>query len=197
MLPDVNDREVLFRNAYGDTVQVEDFAALGWNSDGAGSEHTYFRRLAMNTIIPWCKGVGVDIGSQSCPVTDTAIRVDHDQRFRHLQHLDGLAVLRNLDYIAASHVIEDHPNPVQILRGWSQMLKPGGYICLIMPTCERYPKPGEKGCNPSHRYETYPETYMQWALEFPKLIIISLDECRAIRNKFPQTFDTDCVYQLQ
>lgn len=194
------DYENIHLDGYGTKFPISEsaevFRKFDMDSDEAGHQHTLIRRLAMNTLIPFTRGVGIDLGSQKCPVSITAIRIDHDSRFKHLQHIDiDFRQFRNLDYITTSHVLEDFARPLDVLSDMLSCLKVGGFIANIMPHCDIYPKPGEPNCNPAHRYPTWPSTAVEWERAMQdRLRLVQLDECKGLRERYPGCFDFDAVY---
>ena len=49
-----------------------------------------------------------------------------------LPFLDG-----SHDFVVSSHVLEHFPDPIKALREWYRVIKPGGYIVMIVPHKER------------------------------------------------------------
>jgi len=102
-------------------------------------------------FLPFCKGNGVDVGFGGgskvvpdavgidwCPeraVTDPSKKII----FADGRKLDMFAD-KELDYVYSSHMLEDHP-PTEtngILNEWLRAIKPGGYLCLLLPDEQRY-----------------------------------------------------------
>jgi len=42
------------------------------------------------------------------------------------------------------------------LNEWCRVIKPGGFLCLYVPSANLYPKCGEPGANPDHKHDIYP-----------------------------------------
>lgn len=58
------------------------------------------------------------------------------------------------DAVFSSHLLE-HIEPkkvVKTLREWLRVVKPGGYLVLYLPDETLYPKIGEEGANPDHKW---------------------------------------------
>ncbi len=86
--------------------------------------------------------VGLEIGAHTQPVaglspyyTDavahyagTAGRVDFLADARALPIADGI-----LDYLCSSHVLEHLPDPIAALHEWHRVLRPGGWLYLVVP----------------------------------------------------------------
>lgn len=66
----------------------------------------------------------------------------------------------SIDYIVALHMLEHVQNPIEILRLWEKVLKPGGGIGLILPDC-RYTWSAEKDPNKfGHKWDPTPSVFM-------------------------------------
>ncbi len=91
----------------------------------------------------WCKGIGVEIGAFDNPMPGVnPIYIDKAREFagKPVPHLDyigsaySLPVFSNsIDYIIASHVIEHCANPVKALIELYRVIKPGGFIYIVLP----------------------------------------------------------------
>jgi 2-polyprenyl-3-methyl-5-hydroxy-6-metoxy-1,4-benzoquinol methylase len=57
------------------------------------------------------------------------LRVFEGQLHDYLKSSDG----RRFDVVAASHVVEHHPSPVDVLRQMRSLLAPGGYVWFAVP----------------------------------------------------------------
>jgi predicted SAM-dependent methyltransferase len=122
---------------------------------------------------PYCQGAGVDLGSGGDPVVPTAISVDlPPEEFnaylavdfqRGPMHLRGDARKLHwfadgvLDYVYSSHLLEDFPLEEwsAILREWCRVVRPGGYLVLLLPERERFRAAVAAGQpdNVAHRHE--------------------------------------------
>lgn len=129
------------------------------------SETSYYR----NQIIQYCKGNGLDLGSGGDPVTPTAIQVELQKQYtpdlgqgKHPVELRGDA--RDLywfcnecmDYVFSSHLLEDFDNTEEILREWTRVIKPNGYLVILVPHRVRYPAYCTKTKQPpnlAHKHE--------------------------------------------
>lgn len=88
------------------------------------------------------KGVGVEIGAFDSPIPGISpIYVDKFNQFagkKCLADYPGEASRLPfydcaLDYVVNSHVIEHLANPVSALVEWERVLKPGGYVYMVVP----------------------------------------------------------------
>ena len=58
------------------------------------------------------------------------------------------------DFIFSSHMLEHLPyeDVPSCLKEWFRLLRKGGHLVLYLPSDEAYPKVGEDGANPDHRW---------------------------------------------
>lgn len=138
----------------------------------AMSETAKYRHLTAK----WCytdggvPGVGVDIASQGDRVVPWAISFDLpvDEFNKYCSnhppfgtiHLRGHATRlpfenNSLDFVYSSHLLEDYEDWEPVMREWNRVLKPQGYMIVIVPDKERWAKAIEVGQTPncSHRHE--------------------------------------------
>ena len=124
---------------------------------------TYYR---LNTVRQYCKGNGIDIGSQGCPVQPDSIQIEYDRsRFSDEVPIhwegDGCQNLpfkdNVLDYVYSSHLLEDYLDWVPILSEWNRVIKPGGYIVIMVPDKIIFRERVKNGQddNPNHKHESY------------------------------------------
>jgi SAM-dependent methyltransferase len=92
----------------------------------------------------YMSGVGLDIGfrgnlgSNATPVLPTAIGVDTD-----FPGYDGINLpweSDTLDYVFASHVLEHVQSPVDSIKEWARVIRPGGYLIICVPHQYLYEK---------------------------------------------------------
>lgn len=62
----------------------------------------------------------------------------------------------SFDAVFSSHVLEHMVDMQAALNEWSRVIKPGGHLCLYVPSANLYPKCGEYGANPDHKHDIYP-----------------------------------------
>lgn len=119
----------------------------------------------------YCEGNGVDLGSSGAPVVPWAIQLDlPPERVRscqggkesHVHYLGDARELpfrdRTLDWVHASHVIEDFKEWGTVLAEWDRVLKPGGYLMIAVPDHARFRAAvlRGQGDNLAHKHESYP-----------------------------------------
>jgi SAM-dependent methyltransferase len=107
------------------------------------------RRLASGFFDEYVKGRGLDIGCGNDPLTpdcDTfeKIHPDNGSPSTSGQHFTGDAhtlpgVPRDAyDWVNASHILEHLEDPVQALRAWFSVVKPGGVLIISVPHRDYY-----------------------------------------------------------
>lgn len=129
-------------------------------------------------VVPYLQGRFLDLGCGRRKVWPSAIGIDDGSAFRDLTAADirgdvtdlSLFGDETMDGVFSSHVLEDFPpdRVVEVLREWARVLKIGGYLCLYLPSANLYPKCGEEGANPKHRWDIYPgdvEKMLQRAMD--------------------------------
>ena len=96
-----------------------------------------------------------------------------------------------VDWIFSSHMLEDLPSVYDMancLNDWSTLVKPGGYIVLLLPDIEngRYPTIAEGG-NPSHKVDIGPKLFLEEVV--PELIHLRVCQIDTIPREKSCTFD--------
>lgn len=124
-------------------------------------------------IVKYTRGRGLDIGAGLYRTFPHFITVDNniDQvLFGHpmprpdLLVEDGgnLSILANesMDFVFSSHMLEhiEEDRLVKVLKEWMRVIKYEGYLVLYLPDADEYPKVGEAGANPDHKWNV---TYNQ------------------------------------
>jgi predicted SAM-dependent methyltransferase len=99
-------------------------------------------------LAPYCVGYGVDLGPGGDPITESAIRIDLPQPYSragvHPVQLGGDATNLYwfhdgvLDYVYASHLLEDFEGTKSILVEWLRVLRPGGNLIIFCPDEQVY-----------------------------------------------------------
>ena len=128
------------------------------------SETSKFRHL----FLKYLKGSGIDIGFGGDPIVPTAITIDLLKPYAKTgnvpQHLNGdgrdLRWFKEgvLDYVYSSHLLEDFENTKEVLQEWIRVLKPKGYLILLLPDEQRFRKYCKKTgmpYNKEHKYEDF------------------------------------------
>lgn len=118
-------------------------------------------------IVKWTRGRGLDIGAGMYRTFPHFITVDNNVDavlFGHPMPRPDLWVadateLRMLadgqmDFVFSSHLLEhiEEEKLVKLIKEWWRVVKMGGYMILYVPDADEYPKVGEPGANPDHKW---------------------------------------------
>lgn len=141
------------------------------------SETANFRRFvtraALHRIILAQKGI--DLGSGGDPISDNALSVDITDKPPYGGRVDRiLDASKSLpfkdgefDFVYSSHLLEDFDNPFIVLKEWLRILKPRGWLFLLVPHRTRY----QEHCkangtlpNQAHRHEFEDGELTNWLL---------------------------------
>lgn len=129
---------------------------------------------AFSLIEPFLLGNIVDIGSGGWPIVPRAIQIElspesfavynsnhkpatplqwqQDDAYINLPFKDGV-----VSTVFSSHLIEDYLDWTPILREWVRVLKPGGYLIVLVPDKVRWAAALAAGQPPNnaHKHESY------------------------------------------
>lgn len=151
-----------------DGKEITDDEMLAVFSEFGALRESIFRRYEMNEVIQYTKGVGIDVGCGLNKVHTAAIGIDKRLSTSDFGYPFGAQVRadgsklpwfneESLDYVFSSHCLEHFQDSMAVLTEWSRVLKPGGYLVLIMPHKQRYPNVGTPGANVDHKRDYLPE----------------------------------------
>ncbi len=118
-------------------------------------------------IVKWTRGKVLDIGAGRQKTFPHFISVDNckdETLFGHsitpdirVDDAGDLSVFasQSMDAVFSSHLLEHiEPDRVQkVLAEWVRVINPKGYLVLYLPDADEYPKVGEKGSNPDHKFD--------------------------------------------
>lgn len=149
---------------------------------------------------PYCQGNGVDLGSGCDPVVPWAIQVERcdgpygDLKFdlaHRAQYLGDATDLpfrdATMDFVHASHLIEDFADWQPVVWEWDRVLKPGGYMIIAVPDHERFRAYVQRGAeagvdldNLAHKHESrlgeLPEYFPRYQTIFHDFVNVDLLE---------------------
>jgi ADP-heptose:LPS heptosyltransferase/predicted SAM-dependent methyltransferase len=127
-------------------------------------------------IVRYTRGRGLDLGCGPQATFPHFIRVDNlkdaqlfgqhikpDVRIDTAEDL-SLFSTESLDFVFSSHLLE-HIEPeklVSTLKEWLRVIKVNGYLVLYLPDEDEYPKCGEPGSNPDHKWNVSHERFMRY-----------------------------------
>lgn len=131
-------------------------------SDPQGNESAKIRW----EIVQYTRGRGLDIGCGPAKQYPHWIGVDNrkdaflynipinpDVVVETAEKLD-LFASASLDFCFSSHLLEhiEYEKVPATLKEWMRVIKPKGFLVLYLPDEDEYPKVGEEGANPDHRW---------------------------------------------
>lgn len=133
---------------------------MAWSPDGPQG----FESRKIKYFLPrYTRGRGLEIGCGMEKAYPHFIGVDNGHHFGKgaadfLCEADDLSMFADgsMDFVFSSHVLEHMADMEAALADWCRVLKPGGYLCLYVPSANLYPKCGEPGANPDHKHDIYP-----------------------------------------
>lgn len=131
-------------------------------------------------LIPYCQGVGLDIGCGHEKIRPEAIGIDKEGRGDiNLDVERGLDVFtdESFDYVFSSHCLEDTENPKICLKDWWSKIKVGGNLVLYLPHKDLYPNIGQEGANVLHKHDFIPQDIIDMMDEFATYTILHQRVC--------------------
>jgi ADP-heptose:LPS heptosyltransferase/predicted SAM-dependent methyltransferase len=127
-------------------------------------------------IVQWTRGRGLELGCGIQKLYPHFIGVDNRkdaELFGHpinpdiwvptAERMEFFAT-GSMDFIFSSHLLE-HIEPERVtgaLKEWMRIIKPKGYLTLYLPDEAYYPKVGENGANPDHKWNVNYERVIQY-----------------------------------
>lgn len=125
-------------------------------------------------------GNGVEIGSGGYPMAENAIQIElspttfakYTSGRRPEYPIQWASDNRThpfhdnaFDWVASSHLLEDFADWMPPLTEWARLVKPGGYLVILLPDRARWMAALRRGQPPNcaHRHEAYPGELSQYA----------------------------------
>ena len=164
---------------------------MTWNkSDPQGNES----KKVVWEVAPYLRGRGLDIGAGDFKVLPHVISVDncHHNTFGYnirpdifVQTAADLSVFasQSMDFIYSSHLLEHMEDPAATLKEWYRVVKPGGYLILYLPHEDHYPKIGEDGANPDHKFNLNNQLVHKWMEDLPAWDLVE-DQVRSLDKEY-------------
>jgi len=119
------------------------------------------RMMTPNFTRKYFKGCGIDIGGRPDPLSlyleffplMQSVRVWdlEDGDAQYMQSVDDEA----FDFVHSSHCLEHIVDPLEALRNWVRIIRPGGYVILTVPDEDLY----EQGVFPSSFNQDHKHTF--------------------------------------
>jgi SAM-dependent methyltransferase len=110
---------------------------LGRKSSPGETAKARARREREGFFEKYCQGKGLDIGYGGDPVVPGVMGWDFEHGdAQHLKSLDDAS----FDFVYASHLLEHLPDVELALGNWWRVLKPGGYLIVVVPHRDLYEK---------------------------------------------------------
>lgn len=106
------------------------------------NEASKTRALWGPDVLGLLEGDGIDIGCGDDPILPSVERFDRQQGDANRI---SRFVARTYDFAVASHVLEHMEDPGEALREWLSIVRPGGYLVVLVPDEDLY----EQGTFPS------------------------------------------------
>jgi ADP-heptose:LPS heptosyltransferase/predicted SAM-dependent methyltransferase len=133
-----------------------------WTIDGPEGNES--GKIRFETV-RYTRGQGLDLGCGANKLWPHAIGVDNytDTALFGVQmkpdvvaNVSDLKVFgsASMDWVYSSHVLEhvEFEKVQKTLTEWWRVLKPSGHLLMYLPDEDEYPKVGEKGANPDHKW---------------------------------------------
>lgn len=132
-------------------------------------------------VVRYTRGKGLDVGCgpwKQFPHwigvdnrKDTALfgqAMDPDVTVESAEDL-SLFSTESMDFVFSSHLLEhiEHEKVPATLKEWMRVTKLGGYVVLYLPDEDEYPKIGEPGVNPDHK----------WNVNYDRVVNAMRDTC--------------------
>ncbi len=113
--------------------------------------------------VPYTRGRGLDVGCGADKIWPHAIGVDNridtalfDVKMEPDVTLNATDMsffaTRSFDWVFSSHMLEHCENYPQVMNEMFRVIKNDGYLMLYLPDEDEYPKIGEDGANPDHKW---------------------------------------------
>lgn len=141
----------------------------------AGNNNANEAAKIRNEVVPFMRGVALDIGAGPYRVWPHFISVDSCKEWGR-QGVDvvvetaerlPLFASASVDCCFSSHLLEHIKDYKAALKEWWRVLKPGGFLVLYLPDEDEYPKVGQIGANPDHKWNVNYDLVVEAMEEIP------------------------------
>lgn len=165
--------------------------------------------FARGRLMPYCQGIGLDIGFGGDPIVPWAICLDRSEGSRgrasfkgfnfptHLPaNADALPWFKDgvLDFVYSSHCLEDFKDTVKVCQEWLRVIKPGGNLIIFCPNQQTY----LNHCRVDGALPNQDHAHDDFGIVFLKKAIFSLGYSQAdVIHEIPMidTYSFDLVIQ--
>ena len=115
-------------------------------------------------VVRYTRGKGLDLGCGQRKVWPHCIGMDDGKYGKGeadvIGDISDLSMFadKSMDFVFSSHALEDFEDdcvPI-LLKEWARVIKTDGYLVLYIPSANLYPKVGEPGANPLHKWNIFP-----------------------------------------
>lgn len=115
-------------------------------------------------IVPYTRGRGLDLGCGPSKayahfigvdnLTDTRLFGTRMQPDIVTPDCSDLSIFANesMDFVFSSHLLEHIADYKTAMAEWMRVIKIGGHLVMYLPDEDEYPKVGENGANPDHKW---------------------------------------------
>ncbi len=142
-------------------------------------------------LIPYCKGIGIDVGCGSKKTHPSAIGIDttpkgmsgkYGSETRMISNADiclsgdnlGIFADGVFDYVVSRHNLEHYDNPSKVLREWKRVLKKKGILGVVLPDDEAL---NTIKLDPTHKHAFTKESFKKVMEEAGGFKILELKTC--------------------
>lgn len=132
---------------------------------GTSSQAAAFRPSVSQIVSAYCENHGLEIGPGDHPRCDpsrTEFLDKHGCRNNYPHQINIVADANHIprpdacfDFVFSSHCLEHMPDTIRSLEEWKRVLKPGGFLVLVLPHCERTFDRGRSISTLEHHLEDY------------------------------------------
>lgn len=132
---------------------------MTWSLENSRSNEA---RKVVWELIPYVKGRVLDIGCGQYKALPHFIGVDNGHHWGNkgvdvISEADDLSLFasQSCDAVFSSHLLEHIPyeKVPATLKEWFRVTKQGGHVILYLPDEDDYPKVGQPGANPDHKWD--------------------------------------------
>jgi SAM-dependent methyltransferase len=114
-----------------------------------GGNYCHERRVREGFFEKYFQGCGIDIGCGCFPITKENCRL-YDISLNPKHDASHMAEEKDesYDWVYSSHCLEHVDRPAEAVRNWWRILKPGGFLIVVVPDLVLFEKnrwPREKG----------------------------------------------------